>query len=156
MAHNSRRKEIIFMGKIRWIRACALLIMTAAIITACGRGNGNNMTTAPDTGSAGAGTTMERQTNGTNQSTNAPSQTAGESGGVLRDMVDDVGDGIHNLTDDVTGMSGTTAAGANGTHEAHAGQPVNERILYGKRYDGECVDVDKMHRHRSVSGILRK
>ena len=100
------------MGKIRWIRACALLIMTAAIITACGRGNGNNMTTAPDTGSAGAGTTMERQTNGTNQSTNAPSQTAGESGGVLRDMV---GDGIHNLTDDVTGMSGTTAAGANGT-----------------------------------------
>lgn len=44
-----------------------------------------------------------------------PSQTAGESGGVLRDMVDDVGDGIHNLTDDVTGMSGTTAAGANGT-----------------------------------------
>lgn len=115
MAHNSRRKEIIFMGKIRWIRACALLIMTAAIITACGRGNGNNMTTAPDTGSTGAGTTMERQTNGTNQSTNAPSQTAGESGGVLRDMVDDVGDGIHNLTDDVTGMSGTTAAGANGT-----------------------------------------
>lgn len=115
MAHNSRRKEIIFMGKIRWIRACALLIMTAAIITACGRGNGNNMTTAPDTGSAGAGTTMERQTNGTNQSTNVPSQTAGESGGVLRDMVDDVGDGIHNLTDDVTGMSGTTAAGANGT-----------------------------------------
>ena len=55
------------MGKIRWIRACALLIMTAAIITACGRGNGNNMTTAPDTGSAGAGTTMERQTNGTNR-----------------------------------------------------------------------------------------
>ena len=84
MAHNSRRKEIIFMGKIRWIRACALLIMTAAIITACGRGNGNNMTTAPDTGSAGAGTTMERQTNGTNQSTNAPSQTAGESGGSER------------------------------------------------------------------------
>ena len=27
-------------------------------------------------------------------------------------MVDDVGDGINNLTDDVTGMSGTTAAGA--------------------------------------------
>ena len=60
MAHNSRRKEIIFMGKIRWIRACALLIMTAAIITACGRGNGNNMTTAPDAGSAGAGTTRAR------------------------------------------------------------------------------------------------
>ena len=103
------------MGKIRWIRACALLITTAAVITACGRGNGNNMTTAPDTGSAGAGTTMERPTNDTNQSTNAPSQTAGESGGVLRDMVDDVGDGIDNLTHDVTGMSGTTAAGANGT-----------------------------------------
>ena len=55
---------------------------------------------------------MESRTDGTNQSTNAPSQTAGESGGVLRDMVDDVGDGINNLTDDVTGMSGTTAAGA--------------------------------------------
>ena len=41
-------------------------------------------------------------------------------------------------------------------NETHAGQPVNERILYGKRYDGERVDVDKMHRHRSVSGILRK
>ena len=88
MAHNSRRKEIIFMGKIRWIRACALLIMTAAIITACGRGNGNNMTTAPDTGSAGAGTTMERQTNGTNQSTNAPSQTAGEIVGNILDEYD--------------------------------------------------------------------
>ena len=58
---------------------------------------------------------MERQKNCTSQSTNAPSQTAGESGGLLRYMVDDVGDGIHNLTDDVTGMSGTTAAGANGT-----------------------------------------
>ena len=81
------------MGKIRWIRVCALLIMTVAVITACGRGNGNNMTTAQD----------------------APSQTAGESGGVLRDMVDDVGDGIDNLTDDVTGISGTTAAGTNGT-----------------------------------------
>lgn len=103
------------MGKIRWIRVCALLMMTVAVVTACGRKNGNNMTTSPDTGSAGMGTTMESQTNGTNQSTNAPSQTAGESGGVLRDMVDDVGDGINNLTDDVTGMSGTTAAGSNGT-----------------------------------------
>lgn len=109
MAHNSRRKEIIFMGKIRWIRACALLIMTAAIITACGRGNGNNMTTAPDTGSAGAGTTMERQTNGTNQSTNAPSQTAGESGGVLRVWWMHVADGIHNLTWTMSpASSGTT------------------------------------------------
>ena len=100
------------MGKIRWIRVCVLLVMTVTFMTACGRKNGNNMTTAPDTGSAGAGTTMESRTDGTNQSTNAPSQTAGESGGVLRDMVDDVGDGINNLTDDVTGMSGTTAAGA--------------------------------------------
>ncbi|RHR02301.1 hypothetical protein DWX64_12275 [Clostridium sp. AF20-17LB] len=99
------------MGKIRWIRVCVLLVMTVTVMTACGRKNGNNMTTAPDTGSAGAGTTMESRTDGTNQSTNAPSQTAGESGGVLRDMVDDVGDGINNLTDDVTGMSGTTAAG---------------------------------------------
>ena len=100
------------MGKIRWIRGCAVLVMTVAVMTACGRKNGNNMTTSPGTGSAGAGTTMESRTDGTNQSTNAPSQTAGESGGVLRDMVDDVGDGINNLTDDVTGMSGTTAAGA--------------------------------------------
>ena len=100
------------MGKIRWIRVCVLLVMTVTVMTACGRKNGNNMTTAPDTGSAGAGTTMESRTDGTNQSTNDPSQTAGESGGVLRDMVDDVGDGINNLTDDVTGMSGTTAAGA--------------------------------------------
>ena len=100
------------MGKIRWIRVCVLLVMTVTVMTACGRKNGKNMTTAPDTGSAGAGTTMESRTDGTNQSTNAPSQTAGESGGVLRDMVDDVGDGINNLTDDVTGMSGTTAAGA--------------------------------------------
>lgn len=115
MAHNSRRKEIIFMGKIRWIRVCALLMMTVAVMTACGRRNGNNMTTAPDTGNSGTGTTMESQTNGTNQSTNAPSQTAGESGGVLRDMVDDVGNGIDNLTDDVTGMSGTTAAGTEST-----------------------------------------
>ena len=70
------------MGKSDGSEHARFLIMTAAIITACGRGNGNNMTTAPDTGSAGAGTTMERQTNGTNQSTNVPSQTAGESGGV--------------------------------------------------------------------------
>ena len=84
------------MGKIRWIRVCVLLVMTVTVMTACGRKNGNNMTTAPDTGSAGAGTTMESRTDGTNQ----------------RDMVDDVGDGINNLTDDVTGMSGTTAAGA--------------------------------------------
>ena len=41
-------------------------------------------------------------------------------------------------------------------NEAHAGQSVNERILYGKRYNGEGVDVDKMHRYRFVSGILRK
>lgn len=105
------------MEKIRWIRVCVLLMMTVTVMTACGRKNGDNMTTAPDTGSAGAGTSMESQTNGTNQNTNgtnqntsAPSRTAGESGGVLRDMVDDVGNGIDNLTDDVTGMSGTTAA----------------------------------------------
>ena len=115
MAHNSRRKEIIFMGKIRWIRACVLLMMTAAVMTACGRKNGNNMTTAPDTGSVGAGTAVESQTDGTSQNTGTPSQTAGESGGVLRDMVDDVGNGIDDLTDDVTGMSGTTAAGTEST-----------------------------------------
>ena len=46
------------MGKIRWIRVCVLLVMTVTVMTACGRKNGNNMTTAPDTGSAGAGTTM--------------------------------------------------------------------------------------------------
>ena len=55
---------------------------------------------------------------------------------------------------------GTSAADAIREREAqraaHAGQPVNERILYGKRYDGERVDVDKMRRQRSVSGILRK
>ena len=68
------------MGKIRWIRVCVLLVMTVTVMTACGRKNGNNMTTAPDTGNAGAGTTMESRTDGTNQSTNAPSQTAGESG----------------------------------------------------------------------------
>ena len=43
MAHNSCRKEIIFMGKIRWIRVCAVLVMTVAVMTACGRKNGNNM-----------------------------------------------------------------------------------------------------------------
>ena len=110
MAHNSRRKEIIFMEKIRRTAVSALFVMMLVLMTACGRKNGNNVTTAPDTGNAGMGTSMESQTDGTNQSTNAPSQTAGESGGVLRDMVDDVGDGINNLTDDVTGMSGTTAA----------------------------------------------
>lgn len=115
MAHNSRRKEIIFMEKIRWIRGCAVLVMTVAVMTACGRKNGNNMTTSPGTGSAGVGSTVESQTNGTNQSTSAPSHTAAESGGVLRDMVDDVGDGIDHLTDDVTGTSGNTAAGTNGT-----------------------------------------
>ena len=107
MAHNSRRKEIVFYGKNQMDQS-----MCASCDDRDRRKNGNNMTTAPDTGSAGAGTTMESRTDGTNQSTNAPSQTAGESGGVLRDMVDDVGDGINNLTDDVTGMSGTTAAGA--------------------------------------------
>ena len=68
MAHNSRRKEIIFMEKIRWIRGCAVLVMTVAVMTACGRKNGNNMTTSPGTGSAGVGSTVESQTNGTNQS----------------------------------------------------------------------------------------
>lgn len=114
MVHNTRRKEIIFMEKIRRIRLCILLVMTAAVMAACGRKNGNSMTTAPDAGNAGAGTSMESQTNGMNQTTqgtNAESGSTGESGGVLRDMVDDVGDGIDNLTDDVTGMSGTTAAG---------------------------------------------
>ena len=111
MVHNSHRKEIIFMEKIRRISVSALFVMMLVLMTACGRKNGNNVTTAPDTGNAGMETSMESQTDGMNQNTNAPSQTAGESGGVLRDMVDDVGDGINNLTDDVTGMSGTTAAG---------------------------------------------
>ena len=109
MAHNSRRKEIIFMEKIRWIRGCAVLVMTVAVMTACGRKNGNNMTTSPGTGSAGVGSTVESQTNGTNQSTSAPSHTAAESGGVLRDMVDDVKDGMEEIT------TGTTGAGENGT-----------------------------------------
>ena len=48
--------------------------------------------------------------------------------GVLRDMVDD-GDGINNLTDDATGMSGTTAAGAESSERETTRQTKREREL---------------------------
>ena len=99
------------MEKFRRMAAGVLFVMIVIVMTACGRRNGDYGTTAPSTGNTGTGTTMESPMNGSDSKPYEESRVNGESGGVLRDMVDDVGDGIHNLTEDVTGMSGTTAAG---------------------------------------------
>ena len=110
------------MERIKRIALAAMLIAVISGGVACGRNNNtNNGTNATTATTATAGTSthapadnvggttngMDNTTNGTN-TTNA-NDNHGETGGVLRDMVNDVENGINNVAGDLeTGTTHTT------------------------------------------------
>ena len=106
------------MEKIRKYVCCILLFSTVAILAACGREDTNGTSKSSGAGSTatetGAVTTTQSGTIGAgdNEGTDAPGNTSssagtnGESGGVLKDMVDDVENGVNQMSN---GISGTSA-----------------------------------------------
>ena len=96
------------MGKIKYLAFIALMITVVCVVAACGRADNKSTTKAPMT------TTIEETTrelpsesyvndvtNGEYGSTENPTHETmyDETGGVLRDMVDDVERGINHVMD---------------------------------------------------------
>ena len=97
------------MGKIKYLTFLAMMITVVCVISACGRADNKSTTKAPKT-TATVETTRELPsesyvndvtngeygTDGNTEST-TPRNVIDETGGVLRDMVDDVENGINNI-----------------------------------------------------------
>lgn len=131
------------MEKIKRFAYGAILIAVISIAAACGRTNNNSATgtssaggiqtsagTASDTEGSQNGSTAGNKTDSSGSgldstspgtaSSSAGTNGDGESGGILQDMVDDVKDGI----DDMTGTSGgneTNGDGLNGNRASGNG-----------------------------------
>lgn len=109
------------MEKIKRLSLGFMLIAVLCIATACGRNDSTNKNTtaAPSTSSSAAatsGSTKESSTQSPgNTSSSAGTNQDGESGGVLRDMVDDVEKGVDDLADDITGTNGAAEGSGSGT-----------------------------------------
>ncbi|MBE5971418.1 MAG: hypothetical protein E7246_02715 [Lachnoclostridium sp.] len=95
------------MGKIKRLAFTSMLIAVVSVVAACGR-NDNSGTTASSEPYVNDVTTGEYGSTSSSESDsgNGGSNTE-ETGGILRDMVDDVEQGIDNVTGG-TG-SGTTS-----------------------------------------------
>ncbi|MCI8453234.1 MAG: hypothetical protein HFE84_01260 [Lachnospiraceae bacterium] len=113
------------MEKIKRFALSAMLIAAICVAAACGRNNDNGTSGSSSAGtSGGTSASMESASSGGgngssasgttnsgiesnspgNTSSSAGTNSEGESGGVLKDMVDDVKEGIDDMTD------GTSAA----------------------------------------------
>ena len=114
------------MGKIKRLAFVAMLIAVVSVVSACGR-NDNNGNTSGSTNSTTSQMT-EATTNAGNRSSDSSEPyvndvTTGEygsesgqeeTGGVLRDMVDDVERGIDNMTDGMGNGTTDHSGGMNG------------------------------------------
>ena len=99
------------MGKIKYLIFIAMMIMVVGIVAACGRADNKSTTKAPMTTTTAETTrelTSESYVNdvtngeyGTDGNTESTAYRNGidETGGVLKDMVDDVENGINNIMD---------------------------------------------------------
>lgn len=114
------------MEKIRRITFGVMLAAVICVAAACGRNDTKESTAGQSSGSGreesstAPGSRATEEVPGTSATgVDLPSgenRTDGESGGVMRDMVDDVKDGMEEIT------TGTTGAGENGTsHGTGAG-----------------------------------
>ena len=105
------------MEKIRRITFGIMLAAVVCAAAACGRNDTNGSTAGQSSGreesSTAPGSRATEEVPGTSATgvdlPSGESGTDGESGGVMRDMVDDVKDGMEEIT------TGTTGAGENGT-----------------------------------------
>ena len=106
------------MEKIKRIALIAMLAAVVSVVVACGRNNNNrnnngtaNNTTAQMTETSTRTGTSQSQVNDVTSGENRnETYHNGETGGVLRDMVDDVEQGLDNVTDDM-GMGTTNTSG---------------------------------------------
>ena len=105
------------MEKIRRITFGIMLAVVVCVAAACGRNDTNGSAAGQSSGreesSTAPGSRATEEVPGTSATgldlPSGESGTDGESGGVIRDMVDDVKDGMEEIT------TGTTGAGENGT-----------------------------------------
>lgn len=105
------------MEKIRRITFGIMLAAVVCAAAACGRNDTNGSTAGQSSGreesSMAPGSRATEEVPGTSATgvdlPSGESGTDGESSGVMRDMVDDVKDGMEEIT------TGTTGAGENGT-----------------------------------------
>ena len=105
------------MEKIRRITFGIMLAAVVCAAAACGRNDTNGSAAGQSSGreesSTAPGSRATEEVPGTSATgvdlPSGESGTDGESGGVIRDMVDDVKDGMEEIT------TGTTGAGENGT-----------------------------------------
>ena len=82
------------MEKIKRIVLCTTLAVLLCFVTACGSNDSNNVEGTGSQGSASQGTSSSvRDTSATH--------SRDETGGVLEEMVDDVGDGMRDAGEDV-------------------------------------------------------
>lgn len=88
------------MGKMKKIIVTAMFAALVVFATACGRMDDGNMTSGSSQGTDS--TVMQTTT-----------ESDGESGGVLRDVVDDVERGVNDVIDDGSG-GGENGTGVNG------------------------------------------
>ncbi len=139
------------MEKIRRITFGIMLAAVVCAAAACGRNDTNGSTAGQSSGreesSTAPGSRATEEVPGTSATgvdlPSGESGTDGESGGVMRDMVDDVKDGMEEIT------TGTTGAGENGT--SHGARGRNVRPDHGRR--------GIRHRRRPVNrgqGVTRK
>ena len=96
------------MEKIRRITFGIMLAAVVCVAAACGRNDTNGSAAGQSSGREESSTAPGSRATGVDLPS-GESGTDGESGGVIRDMVDDVKDGMEEIT------TGTTGAGENGT-----------------------------------------
>ena len=95
------------MGRIKYLTFIAMLITVGCVVTACGRADNKSTTKAPMSTTAVETTQALPSESYVNDVTNGEygntDNKKDESGGVLRDMVDDVERGINNVMDGIDG-----------------------------------------------------
>lgn len=109
------------MEKIKRFAFIFMLAAAICLVTACGRNDSGKSTTAPSTSSSAAQTSQSASTETSsagNTSSSAGTNGEGESGGVLKDIVDDVSGGMDDMEHDMTdGGSGSSSASESSTEK---------------------------------------
>ncbi len=106
------------MGKIKRLALITMLAAVVSIVVACGRNDNSGSTSGSTAGTTAQMTEATTSTGDTSSEASEPyvnDVTNGnyteETGGILRDMVDDVEQGINNMTDDVANGTTNSSAG---------------------------------------------
>ena len=103
------------MGKVRKIFVAAMIAAMMIVATACGRNDNGGTSSGSTQGTSAQMTEATTRAESSSAESSEPyvnDVTTGETGGVLQDMVDDVEQGIDNMTDGTTNHSGRISGSA--------------------------------------------